>query len=147
MLSVGDDLLTSTRRWTDGEHRRVELHPQAGVQLLRPMEFAARVNAIILAHHEHFDGGGYPRGIRGDEIPLPARIVGVLDAFESMTQGRPYRSPMDERDALAELQRCAGTQFDPQVVDHLARLLSERHVGQGADGRASASEWDRDAVR
>ena len=147
MLSVGDDLLTSTRRWTDGEHRRIEFHPQAGVQLLKPMEFAARVNAIILAHHEHFDGGGYPRGLRGEEIPLPARIVGVLDAFEAMTQGRPYRPPMDERDALAELRRCAGTQFDPQVVDHLTQLLSERPVGQGADGRASESEWDRDAVR
>ena len=147
MLSVGDDLLESSRRWTDGERRRVEIHPHASVQLLKPMEFASRVNAIILAHHEHYDGCGYPRGLRGEEIPLAARILGVLDAYESMTQGRPYRAPMDEPAALAELQRCAGAQFDPRVVDSLTQLLRERPPEGSPAGRVSEPEWNRDAVR
>ena len=123
MLSVGDDLLLSSRRWTESEHRRIEGHPQAGVQLLKPIEAASKVNAIILSHHEHFDGHGYPRGLKGDQIPLAARILAVLDAFESMTAGRPYREAFTEAEAAAELRRCAGTQFDPHVVEEFVGLL------------------------
>jgi signal transduction histidine kinase/putative methionine-R-sulfoxide reductase with GAF domain len=124
MLSVGEDLLLSSRRWTESEHRRIEGHPMAGVQLLKPIEGASRVNAIILSHHEHFDGHGYPRGLKGEEIPLGARILAVLDAYESMTAGRPYREPFSEEEAVAELRRCAGAQFDPRVVDEFVRLLA-----------------------
>lgn len=117
MLAVGDELLRTARRWTQSEHRRIESHPQAGVQLLRPIEFASIVNSIVLSHHEHFDGRGYPRGLRGEEIPLGARILAVLDAFDAMTVGRPYREPFTSAEAVAELRRCAGTQFDPSVVE------------------------------
>ncbi len=124
MLSVGEDLLMSSRRWTESEHRRIEGHPQAGVQLLKPIEAAPKVNAIILSHHEHFDGHGYPRGLKGEEIPLAARILAILDAYESMTGGRPYREPFSEEEAIAELRRCAGTQFDPRVVEEFVLLLA-----------------------
>ena len=67
--------------------------------------------------HERWDGGGYPDGLRGEEIPLGARIVAVCDAFDAMTTERPYRQPMPEGEAIAELRRCAGTQFDPMVVE------------------------------
>jgi signal transduction histidine kinase/putative methionine-R-sulfoxide reductase with GAF domain len=147
MLSVADDLLLSDRRWTEAEHRRVEGHPQAGVQLLKPIEIASRVNAIILSHHEHFDGHGYPRGLKGEEIPLSARILAVLDAYESMTAGRPYREPFSEEDAVAEIQRCAGTQFDPRVVEEFVRILRSREESNGAPPRPSESELNRDAVR
>ncbi|HKQ18929.1 MAG TPA: HD domain-containing phosphohydrolase, partial [Candidatus Eisenbacteria bacterium] len=126
MLTVGDDLMHSTHRWTQGERREVERHPQAGVQLLRPIEFASKVNEIILGHHEHWDGRGYPRGLSRDQIPLAARVLAVVDAYEAMTMGRPYREPSTEEEAIAELKRCAGTQFDPRVVDELARLLADR---------------------
>jgi signal transduction histidine kinase/HD-GYP domain-containing protein (c-di-GMP phosphodiesterase class II) len=146
MLAVGEDLLGSGRRWTEAEHRQVEAHPQAGVQILRPIEFASKVNAIILSHHEHFDGRGYPRGLQGEEIPLGARILAVLDAYESMTSGRPYREPFAPADAVAELLRCGGTQFDPRVVAEFARVLSES--GEGARGAArEGSERSRDVVR
>ncbi|HET9252730.1 MAG TPA: HD domain-containing phosphohydrolase [Candidatus Eisenbacteria bacterium] len=125
MLAVGEDVLGSGRRWTDTEHRQVEAHPQAGVQILRPIEFASKVNAIILSHHEHFDGRGYPRGLQGEEIPLGARVLAVLDAYESMVAGRPYREPFTSGEALAEIERCAGTQFDPRVVAEFARVLAE----------------------
>lgn len=126
MLTVGEDLLHSTRRWTQGERREVEAHPQAGVQLLRPIEFASKVNEIILGHHEHWDGRGYPRGLSREQIPLPARVLAVVDAFEAMTTGRPYRDPDSEEEAAAELARCAGTQFDPRVVAEFLGLLADR---------------------
>jgi signal transduction histidine kinase/HD-GYP domain-containing protein (c-di-GMP phosphodiesterase class II) len=150
MLAVGEDLVGSGRRWTDSEHRQVEAHPQAGVQILRPIEFASKVNAIILSHHEHFDGRGYPRGLQGDEIPLGARVLAVLDAYESMTSGRPYREPFLPSEALAELQRCGGTQFDPRVVAEFARVLAESAESERGSARRDAraeSERNRDVVR
>jgi signal transduction histidine kinase/putative methionine-R-sulfoxide reductase with GAF domain len=145
MLSIGDDLLGATRRWTESERRRIEGHPLAGVQVLRPIEFGARVNAIILAHHEHFDGHGYPRGLRGEEIPLAARIIAVLDAFESMTSGRPYRDPLSESEAIAELERCSGTQFDPRVVGEFVALLAEHRATAGGPA-LTPSEANRDVI-
>jgi HD-GYP domain-containing protein (c-di-GMP phosphodiesterase class II) len=146
MLSVGDDLLGSGRRWSENEHRMVEAHPQLTVQILRPIEFASKVNAIILSHHEHFDGRGYPRGLQGDEIPLGARVLAVLDAYESMISGRPYRDPFAPAEALAELQRCGGTQFDPRVVAEFARVLAETPDTDRSAAR-TGQEWDRDVVR
>ena len=126
MLTVDGDLLSSSHRWSQTERREVEGHPQAGVQLLRPIEFTSKVNEIILGHHEHWDGGGYPRGLSREQIPLAARVLAVVDAFEAMTTGRPYREPDSEEDAAAELKRCAGTQFDPRVVEEFLRLLVDR---------------------
>jgi signal transduction histidine kinase/HD-GYP domain-containing protein (c-di-GMP phosphodiesterase class II) len=125
MLTIEDGLLFSARRWSEEERRHVEGHPAAGVQMLRPLEFASKVNEIILGHHEHWDGAGYPRGLAREQIPLASRVLAVVDAFESMTTGRPYREPYGEAEAVLELRRCSGTQFDPKVVDELCLLLAE----------------------
>ncbi|HEU5310205.1 MAG TPA: HD domain-containing phosphohydrolase, partial [Candidatus Eisenbacteria bacterium] len=155
MLAVSEDLVGSGRRWTDSEHRQVEAHPQAAVQILRPIEFASKVNAIILSHHEHYDGGGYPRGLQGEEIPLGARVLAVLDAYEAMVAGRPYREPFTQAEALAEIERCGGSQFDPRVVAEFARLLAERaepgrdtapRTAPGTDPRNAGTDWNRDVV-
>jgi HD-GYP domain-containing protein (c-di-GMP phosphodiesterase class II) len=154
MLTVGEDLLHSTRRWSQGERREMEGHPQAGVQLLRPIEFASMVNEIILGHHEHWDGRGYPRGLSREQIPLAARVLAVVDAFESMTTGRPYREPDSEEDALAELRRCAGTQFDPRVVEEFSQLLADRSLEAASSPQSSPAKqngtlvtgWNRDSV-
>ncbi len=132
MLSVDGDLLRSARHLSGEDRDRIERHPHEGVRLLKPIEFASRVNEIILAHQEHFDGRGYPRGLHGEAIPLPARILAVVDAFESMTVGRPYRDPLPEREALEEIPRCAGTQFDPRVVEALEAALREEASSPGA---------------
>lgn len=128
MLAVDEDRLASPRAWGAEEHRGVESHPQSAVRMLRPLEFAAKVNEIILAHHEHVDGRGYPRGLRGEEIPLAARILAAVDAFESLTVGRPYRDPVSDEEALAELKRAAGTQFDPAVVECIVAVVAEREA-------------------
>ena len=132
MLAVDEERLSSPRAWGEHEHRDVEAHPQSAVRMLRPLEFAAKVNEIILAHHEHVDGRGYPRGLRGDRIPLAARIVAAVDAFESLTVGRPYRDPVSDQEALAELNRAAGSQFDAEVVACLVAIVTEQ--GDRAEG-------------
>jgi HD-GYP domain-containing protein (c-di-GMP phosphodiesterase class II) len=85
--------------------------------------FMGEVGRIVRSHHERWDGGGYPDGLAGDRIPLIARIVCCTDAFSAMTTDRPYRKARSEAEALAEMGRCAGTQFDPRVVDALSRAV------------------------
>ena len=101
----------------------VAQHPARTVEIVQPIEQQAHVTEIIMAHHERIDGRGYPHGLKGDEIPIGARIIAVVDAYESMTMGRPYRQAMTHEEALRELKRCAGTQFDGKVVDVFAQLF------------------------
>jgi signal transduction histidine kinase len=105
--------------------QRAELHghPEVSVEILRPLEYMGSVRDVILSHHEHWDGTGYPRGLTGEEIPLGARILAVVDAYDSMVRGRPYRSARTRPEALEELKRNAGRQFDSDVVDALERVL------------------------
>jgi signal transduction histidine kinase/putative methionine-R-sulfoxide reductase with GAF domain len=138
MLTAGEERWSSPRAWGEDEHREVEGHPQSAVRLLRPIELTPKVNEIILAHHEHVDGRGYPRGLRGDQIPLAARIVAAVDAFESLTVGRPYRDPISDEEALAELRRVSGTQFDPRVVECLAQIVAEGVGAAAPSGGAAA---------
>jgi len=131
MLAVGEDLILSSRRFTEQERGQLEVHPRDGVRLLQPIEFASRVNEIILSHHEHWDGHGYPRGLTGEEIPLAARILALVDAFEAMTLGRPYRDSVPEAEALAEIRRCSGSQFDPRVVELFEQIMARRGADRG----------------
>jgi signal transduction histidine kinase len=105
------------------ERRALTHHPERSVEILRPLEFLAGVRDMVLAHHERWDGAGYPHGLHGEDIPTGARILAVVDAFESMVAGRPYRTARSRDEALAELRRCAGAQFDPLVVEAFARVL------------------------
>ncbi len=100
----------------------VERHPARTVEIVKAIEFQEQVAEIIMAHHERIDGRGYPRGLRGDQIPLGARIIAVVDAYEAMTAGRPYRQATSHREAIEELVRCSGTQFDPKVVGAFVQL-------------------------
>jgi signal transduction histidine kinase/HD-GYP domain-containing protein (c-di-GMP phosphodiesterase class II) len=110
------------------ERHAVMQHPEVGVEVIRPLEYQGVVRDIILAHHEWWDGSGYPRGLKHDEIPLGARILAVVDAYESMVSGRSYRAPMSSDEALAELRRHSGRQFDPDVVETLSAVIErEKH--------------------
>jgi putative nucleotidyltransferase with HDIG domain len=101
----------------------IRRHPAHGADLVRDLEFLGEAHGGILHHHERMDGRGYPHGLAGDAIPEAARVVAVADAFDSMTSTRSYRRARPAGQAVAELRRCSGTQFDPRMVEALADVL------------------------
>lgn len=109
---------------TEERHALVQ-HPEVSVEMIRPLEYLASVRDVLLAHHERWDGTGYPRALMGEEIPLGARVLALVDAWDSMVGGRSYRAARAPEEAMDELRREAGRQFDPQVVETFARLLQE----------------------
>lgn len=98
------------------ELAEIRTHPERGAHMLERDEAARRGLSCVLHHHEWWDGSGYPHGLAGDEIPIEARILAVADAYDAMTSNRPYRAALGHEEAVAEVERCAGTQFDPQVA-------------------------------
>lgn len=122
-IGVSDSILQKPDVLTKEEEQAMRQHPVVGASLMEEIEELKEAVPAVKYHHERFDGAGYPDGLKGEEIPLEARIVLVADAFESMIRGRPYRFSISTRDALRELERHAGTQFDPKVVEALVRVL------------------------
>jgi HD superfamily phosphohydrolase YqeK len=127
-LGVPTRLLTSTGGLTEEEFKLMCMHPNHGVAVLRDIRFLTEVYEGVLYHHERLDGRGYPTGKSGDQIPEFARIIGVADAFDAMTSTRSYRAARSVKEAVAELRRGAGTQFDPALVHafEAALHLAER---------------------
>ncbi len=121
-LAIPEEILRKPGPLTGPERLVLERHPQIGFRMLDSLGIAP-VAEWILHHHERWDGTGYPDRLPGNEIPLGARIIFVVDAYDAMTSDRVYRGRLSQEDALAELERCAGTQFDPSVVDALAEEL------------------------
>lgn len=120
-VCVPDALLNKPGRLTPDEWEMMREHPQKGAAMVGDVQELAYVAEVIRHHHEHLDGHGYPDGLKGESIPLLSRIIAVADALEAMTTDRPYRSRLTVEDALAELRRWAGRQFDPYVVLACAR--------------------------
>lgn len=115
-IGVADSILLKPSPLTPDERQEMRRHPQLGADLLRSHGLLQGAIPLILHHQEWFDGTGYPDGLGGDSIPLGARIIAVADAFMAMVDGRPYQGPRPPAKAYAELQYCAGSQFDPRVV-------------------------------
>jgi diguanylate cyclase (GGDEF)-like protein len=122
-IAVPDAILHKPGKLTDAEFQVVKRHPVAGEQILAPVPFLTDVRRIVRHDHERWDGDGYPDGLRGEDIPVGARIVFVVDAFHAMVSDRPYRKGMPEGDARVQLRAGAGSQFDPEVVDAFLRVL------------------------
>jgi diguanylate cyclase (GGDEF)-like protein len=125
-LAVPDEILHKKGPLDEGEWAFVRQHPLVGERILRASPAFRNVATIVRSTHERWDGGGYPDGLEGEEIPLAARILSVCDAYTAMTSSRPYRVALSAHEALAELERFAGTQFDPTVVNLLASRVRER---------------------
>ena len=121
-IAVPDAVLHKADELSNEEWEVMRRHPQVGCKIVSQVELLASAGDIILAHHERFDGSGYPRGLAGEEIPLGARIFSVADAYDAMTSNRPYREAKPVRDAIDEIRSCSGTQFDPRVVDAFLKV-------------------------
>src|SRR5256885_150649 len=121
-LAIPEEVLRKPSTLSEAEKLMLERHPQIGFRMLESLGVQP-VAEWVLYHHERWDGAGYPNKLAGDQIPLGARIIFVADAFDAMTSDRAYRRAIPERDALAQIERCAGTQFDPEVVKALAAEL------------------------
>jgi putative nucleotidyltransferase with HDIG domain len=124
-IGVPDSILNKPERLTDAERAVMMGHAAAGANIVAQAGPLAKLAPLIRHHHEWWDGRGYPDGLAGDAIPLGARIIAVADALDTMTTDRPYRAARRRRDALAEIRRCAGSQFDPHVVAAIPQALGD----------------------
>jgi putative nucleotidyltransferase with HDIG domain len=116
-IGVSDNILLKPGKLTEDEWKLMRLHPEIGYKMLHQVKFLEGPAEIILAHHERWDGKGYPRGLAQNEIPLGARIFPVVDTFDAMTSDRPYRKALSTQDAQNEILKYSGSQFDPRVVE------------------------------
>jgi len=131
-IGISDQLLTKDEGLNDMEYAAVKMHPEIGGRLVSQVEMLREVGDIIRAHHECYDGTGYPLGLKGEEIPLEARIISVADAYEAMTSDRPYRKAFRHEEAARRLLEAQGTQFDPKVV----RAFLEAYKDITKEGRS-----------
>jgi len=147
-IGVADSVLSKPAGLNEKEWKEIRRHPELGYELLRGFDFLKEAAEIVVAHHERYDGAGYPRGLVGEEIPFAARIFAVTDAFDAMTSRRPYREPLSQRQALEELIRNAGTQFDQRVVEAFVEAAGDdgrqrEYDSLLAGGRVSAASGRR----
>lgn len=129
-LLVPDAILGKPGKLTDEEWVQMRRHPEYGAEILGDRPFFQMARSIALSHHEKWDGTGYPRGLKGDEIPLPARIISVADVFDALTTKRSYKEAWTDEEALAELRALSGRSFDPQVVDVFLRLYTSGAIAE-----------------
>ena len=125
MLEIDPDIVQKAARLSADEMDEITRHPLRGLDLLGPLAAQSDLREMILHHHEHVDGSGYPGSRRGGDIPVGARILAVVDAFFAMVRNRPYRERRSPRDVVAEIRRHAGTQFDPGVVEAFVTVLQQ----------------------
>ena len=124
-IGVPDSILNKPGRLTEEEYSAIKMHPVLSMRIVEPLPHLGNIIPMIYYHHERYDGCGYVEGKAGQDIPLGARILAVADSFEAMTSDRPYRKALSRQEAMAEVRRNAGSQFDPEVVRHFLELLEE----------------------
>ncbi|HUK55208.1 MAG TPA: HD domain-containing phosphohydrolase [Nitrospiria bacterium] len=121
-IGVSDNILLKPGKLTAEEWTEMQRHPSIGYNILKQIGFLEGATRTVVSHHERFDGKGYPKGLRGDEIPLGARIFSVADAFDTMTTDRPYRKALTYPASRDEILHCSGSQFDPKVVEVFLKI-------------------------
>jgi putative two-component system response regulator len=136
-IGVSEAVIRKKGRLDEHEWAQMRRHPLIGAGIVEPLRLGRLVAPIVRGHHEHWNGRGYPDGLRGEQIPVGARIVTIVDAFDAMTNDRPYRAAMSQDEAREELARQAGVQFDPQ----LTRVFLEEVLGTG-EARSVAAQLD-----
>ncbi|MFH1369229.1 MAG: HD domain-containing phosphohydrolase [Elusimicrobiota bacterium] len=129
-IGIDENILRKPGQLTPEERDIIKKHPAIGNRIISPVAFLSPVAPMVLYHQEWFNGRGYPEGLAGEEIPLGARIVAVIDAFDAMTSDRPYRKALTKEAAIEELKKNSGTQFDPKVVKSFLETLEEEEKEQ-----------------
>jgi HD-GYP domain-containing protein (c-di-GMP phosphodiesterase class II) len=137
-IGVPEAVLCKPGHLTQEEFNLIKLHPEIGSKILQDIRQMQDLIPGVLYHHERWDGKGYPHNLRGREIPLFGRLIGLADAFDAMSSNRTYRQALDHEQVLKEIKRCAGTQFDPELADIFVKLdfgpfyeLISRHQRRG----------------
>lgn len=125
-IGISDNILLKPGKLTPEEWIEMKKHPQVGYEILNDIKFLKGASKFILAHHERFDGKGYPNGLKGSEIPLSARMFALIDTMDAMTSDRVYRKALPFDKVIDEVIRCKGTQFDPELVDEFLKIPKER---------------------
>jgi HD-GYP domain-containing protein (c-di-GMP phosphodiesterase class II) len=123
-IGIPAEILNKPGPLTTSEWAVMKTHPQLGAQILEPVRALAGAAELVISCHEHWDGSGYPNGLAGPEIPLGARVILACDAYDAITTDRVYRKARPSQEAMRELRRCSGRDFDPQVVDVLAAVIA-----------------------
>lgn len=127
-IAIDNTILNKPEKLTDSEYQTIKRHTEIGYHILKSVDEYSNLSDYALNHHERWDGAGYPRGIKGEEIPLVARIIAVADVYEAMTAERPYRKTMSKQEAMDELIRCSGTQFDPDIIQAFCKNLASECI-------------------
>ncbi|MFO7969990.1 MAG: diguanylate cyclase [Candidatus Izemoplasmatales bacterium] len=124
-IAIDDKILDKPGKLTEYEYEKVKKHPEIGYRILSASSQYIDISKDILHHHEHYDGKGYPRGLKEEEIPFNSRIICIADAYDAMTLSRPYRASLSKEEAIKELERCSGTQFDPDITKIFIDLIKD----------------------
>lgn len=127
-IGVADSILQKPAPLTPEEYAQIKQHPECGARIIAPMRFARDVAPIVRGHHEHWDGSGYPYGLRGDEIPIGARIIAIVDAYDAMTTDRPYRQALSQERAVQRLRARSGIQWDPELTALFIELVEQKRL-------------------
>lgn len=122
-IGIPEAVLGKPDKLDEDEFNKIKEHPDIGVEIVKPLNFLQDVIKVIRYHHERIDGTGYPEGLKGEDIPLEARIVSIADAFDAMTSDRPYRKGMPKEKAIQLLREGRGTQWDAKLIDHFVDLI------------------------
>jgi HD-GYP domain-containing protein (c-di-GMP phosphodiesterase class II) len=124
-VCINPKILMKPGALTSAEWEEMKCHSECGYQIAQAIPELAKVADLILSHHERWDGNGYPLGLKGEEIPIPCRILAVIDAYDAMINDRVYRKAMTQEDAILEIERNAGTQFDPEIIDVFINMIMD----------------------
>ncbi len=145
-IAIPEEILDKPQALSEAEWQAIGEHPRIGQVILEQASNLREAIPVVLHHHERFNGGGYPHGLKGNEIPLGARIVSVADAYHAMVHDRPYSAAQSHEEALAELQRNSGTQFDPDVVNVFCDIYAASVPPDGLEEVYRLHQRARDGV-